>query len=681
MAEKGPEKSSRIKRASLPFSIHSPGGKSDFIPPSAYNRPAPPPTSVFTSPRNFIGMPVESLAPSQAPAARRKGPPLPPKPASRPEIPLPAATWIEALRHHTSTESAILPPSFSRTTTQETVQDADARSGSGPPTPTDAVTEVFDAIDDIESLLPQRTPTTPISHSRRRSTHTRRFVEHPTEDDLPERPDSVRRKSYAASVRTHKSADTERTDKSDRTSRTEKSDRSDKTERDKARYLWESRGAAMKALYPNSPFAGQSTNGSTKNSAKSERSERSERRKDRSNTTSSRESRESRESKRESRELKRQKSFPDNATWDTNSVVTNEDFAPTTISTNVPYPSAQHSRRDSKEVKRESKELRRQPSISVAGTWDTASEVTHRAPPTTVSTNVPYPTEYSEELPWELRHLRRERSIPDDGTWIPDNATWDTSSEITQRGPATTVSTNVPYFTERPREARRMSISDAGTWDTDSEVTTTHRAPPTTVSTNVPYPSQLPRQLRRLSVSDAGTWDTASEVTHHAPPTTVSTNVPYPAEIPRQIRRLRSVSDAGTWDTSSEVTHRPPPTTVSTNVPYPGGHAEKGPFERLRMENSYSDDGGSDSGTWDTSSEITHANNGPATTVSTNVPYQTEKSAKPERPERPKSLRRKTSPPVSVAGTWDTASVITTNDDMKTSVSKNVPYTADRRFR
>lgn len=252
-----------------------------------------------------------------------------------------------------------------------------------------------------------------------------------------------------------------------------------------------------------------------------------------------------------------------------------------------------------------------------------------------------------------------------------------------------------------PRDTRGMAVyddddavSDTGTWDTNTEINT-HRAPPTTVSTNVPYPTQMSRYLQRPSdsdedesddgVSDTGTWDTNTEITtHRAPPTTVSTNVPYSNVLPRQLRRL-SGSDAGTWDTSSEVTtvtHRPPPTTVSTNVPYPTGQFSDlapssyppGPFEQLKRveqlrkqheHHSFSDDG-SDSGTWDTSSEITHANNGPATAVSQNKPYH----------DRPRNLRRQTSP--SDAGTWDTNSVIT---DVKTTVSTNVGYAAERRSR
>jgi len=181
-----PEKSSAIKRALSLFSGPS-IDKSDAPPLSTYSRPPPPPpTSVFTSPRNFIGMPVESLAPSQAPSPKKKPPPPPPKPVSKPEVPSSTAELAEALRHHASKESAVLPPSFSRTTTDETLHDHDVQSDTSPPTPVDTVSPIFDAIDEIESLLPQRTRTASTTHSRRRSTHTRRSADSAIEDDLYE---------------------------------------------------------------------------------------------------------------------------------------------------------------------------------------------------------------------------------------------------------------------------------------------------------------------------------------------------------------------------------------------------------------------------------------------------------------------------------------------------------------
>ncbi|KAF1830208.1 hypothetical protein BDW02DRAFT_112531 [Decorospora gaudefroyi] len=571
----------------------------------------------FTSPRNFIGMPVESLAASQPPSSKKKAPRVDPITEPEEQTPLvpksraAVAEAIEAIRHQTSKESAILPPTFSRTTTQETVQE--------PNTPPDsrAVSPLFEAIDEIESLQPHRTRTSSTSHKRRRSTHTRRSAEHTVEDELPEvnpRTETVRRTSgYASSIRPTKTIDSERTDKS---ARTEKSDRSDKTERDKSRYVYESRSAAIKALYPNTPLSGQNTNGNSKSSIKSEKTEKKKEKssKDSAKDSSNASSRDSRESNRESRELKKERSIPDNGTWDTNSEITNDDLASTHISTNMPYPAVKSSAREPPEVKRKPKEL------------------------------------------------RRERSIPDNGTW-------DTNSEITVHGPATTVSTNVPYpATQDPRRdskdlkrwsrelSRKQSVSVAGTWDTDSEIT--HHAPPTTVSTNVPYMTGLPRELRReRSIPDNGTWDTSSEFSHYVAPTTVSTNVPYMTALPRQLRR-NSVSDAGTWDTSSDITHRGPPTTVSTNVPY------MTELPRQLRRDSISDDG-----TWDTSSEFTHANDGPATTVSTNIPYPV---------ERPRSLRRRKSIPDN--GTWDTSSLVT-NEDMKTSVSTNVTYAAERLSR
>jgi serine/arginine repetitive matrix protein 2 len=653
-------------------------------------------------------MPVENLAASQPPSAKKKTPIVEPVP--EPEeapTPLPSsraavAEAIEAIRHQTSKESAILPPSFSRTTTQDTVQEPES------PPDSHGVSPLFEAIDEIESLHPTRTRTSSTSHKRRRSTATRRSDEYAIEDENPDvvpRTQPVRRTStYAPSIRSNKTTDTERTERTEKSSRTEKSDRSDKTDREKTRYLYESRSAAIKALYPNSPMAGQSTNGSSKASI---RSEKMEKKKDRSSKESTKDSssRDSRESKRESRELTREKSIPDNGTWDTNSTMTSEDFAPTHVSTNVPYAA---DTRKSMEAKRESRELRRKESVSVAGTWDTSSEITHRGPATTVSTNVPYSAAYdprrdSKELKRESRELKRRPSVSDAGTWdtateftyrappttistnvpystefpyelrrersIPDNGTWDTNSVFTEfahRRPPTTVSTNLPYPTEYPPELshlgqglrRERSIPDNGTWDTSSVFTTlTRRAPPTTVSTNIPYPTGLPRELRRSnSVSSTGTWDTNSEFTqfaHRAPPTTVSTNVPYPSGLPRQLRRSHSIaSSTGTWDTSSDFTQRAAPTTISTNAPY------MSELPRQLRRDSISDDG-----TWDTGSDFTHANDGPVNTAS--------------KAERLRSLKKKRS--MQSNGTWDTNSVITTNDDMKTSVSTNVTYAAERR--
>jgi serine/arginine repetitive matrix protein 2 len=183
---------------------------------------------------------------------------------------------------------------------------------------------------------------------RRRSTHSRR-----SKDEMPEvnpttdRADTNRRTSgYALSTRSAKTVDTERTD---RTDKSDKTDRTDKSERDpKSRYMCESRSAAVKALYPNSPLAGQGSGGSSKNSVSSSK------KKDRS-----------------SKELKREKSFPDNGTWDTTSIFT-------TDATDVQPP---------KKKDRSSKELKREKSIPDNGTWDTSSNLTSEATNTQLSTN------------------------------------------------------------------------------------------------------------------------------------------------------------------------------------------------------------------------------------------------------------------------------------------------------
>jgi hypothetical protein len=217
---------------------------------------------------------------------------------------------------------------------------------------------MFEAIDEIESLQSHRSRQPSKSMSRRRSTHSRRSKdEMPEVNPITDGPDPNRRTSgYALSTRSTKTADSERTEKSEKS---EKSERTEKSERDpKSRYMCESRSAAVKALYPNSPLAGQSSSGSTKNSVSS-----------------------SKKKDRNSKELKRTKSIPDNGTWDTTS------YAPT--------------------------ELRREKSIPDNGTWDTTSYV-----PTEVRRQKSIPDngtwDTTSYVPTELRH---KKSISDNGTW------------------------------------------------------------------------------------------------------------------------------------------------------------------------------------------------------------------------------------------------------------------------
>ncbi|CAO2656774.1 Nn.00g055770.m01.CDS01 [Neocucurbitaria sp. VM-36] len=252
-------------------------------PAQPISSPSPPPTQSAPAP------------PSSAPSQPAPPPPPPPPPPTGP---------ADDVHQPAPTESAILPVSYSATT----VQEGGSRDLPTPPhsrsgTPTRPVSPLFEAIDEIDALQSHRSRNSSASLSRRRSTHTRRTSERAAEDDLPEinsRPETVRRTSgYALSTRTSK------TTESDRTERTDRTDRSDKTDRDpKSRYMCESRSAAIKALYPNSPLAGQSANNSSRSSVKSEK------KKDRDST---------RDSTRDSKELKREKSVPDNGTWDTNS--------------------------------------------------------------------------------------------------------------------------------------------------------------------------------------------------------------------------------------------------------------------------------------------------------------------------------------------------------------------------
>ncbi|KAF2035701.1 hypothetical protein EK21DRAFT_53562, partial [Setomelanomma holmii] len=270
----------------------------------AYKRPPPGPID-FASPRDLIGLPppVETMVGSQAPSKRSSIMPseaavetpsvteaaIPEPTTAPPPAPPPATEAIDELEQLTPAESAVLPPP-SDGKNQDLPTPPHSRSG----TPTERpVSPLFEAIDEIEALQTHRSRQPSKSLSRRRSTHSRR-----SKEDMPEvnpttdRPDTTRRTSgYALSTRSAKTVDTERTDRTERT---------DKTERDpKSRYMCESRSAAVKALYPNSPLATQNGTASSRNSVSSGK-------------------------KRDSKELKRERSIPDNGTWDTSSNRTSE---------------------------------------------------------------------------------------------------------------------------------------------------------------------------------------------------------------------------------------------------------------------------------------------------------------------------------------------------------------------
>jgi serine/arginine repetitive matrix protein 2 len=342
-----------------PSSIPSLYESTPSMPVKAYRRPPPGPID-FASPRDLIGLPppIESMKrshpstpkkTSEAPTEPRVAPPPPP---SAPPPPPPANHSVDEYRQPTPAESAILPTSFpepspSEGKSREPPTPPHSRSG----TPTERpISPLFEAVDEIEALQSHRSRQSSKSLSRRRSTHSRR-----SKEEIPEinpTTDTNRRTSgYAISTRSAKTADSERTDRTERTEKTDKTDRTDKSERDpKSRYMCESRSAAVKALYPNSPMAGQSSGSSSKNSVSS-----------------------SKKKDRDSRELKRERSIPDNGTWDTSSNLTSE-------ATNTQFSIAKKRDRDSRELKRER-------SIPDNGTWDTSSNLTSEAPNTQLSMN------------------------------------------------------------------------------------------------------------------------------------------------------------------------------------------------------------------------------------------------------------------------------------------------------
>lgn len=334
-----------------PSSIRSLEEPTPAKPVTAYRRPPPGPID-FASPRDLIGVipPVESLVASQASHTKRRSKtlpssplkdieesdkqvapayPPPPPPQAVPNTERKVELAQETILQPSPKESAILPASYS----QSSLPDNASRDLPTPPrsrsgTPPRPVSPLFEAIDEIDALQSHRSSRPSTATSRRRSTHARRSAEMTVENELPEVTpvmEPTRRTSgYALSNRTAKTGDTERTErtertgKSERTERAEKSEKSEKPERDpKSRYLCESRSAAIKGLYPNSPLAGQSGSGSAKGSVKSEK------KKDRDSKDSTRES--TKDSTRESRELRRERSIPDNGTWDTDSLRISEE--------------------------------------------------------------------------------------------------------------------------------------------------------------------------------------------------------------------------------------------------------------------------------------------------------------------------------------------------------------------
>jgi hypothetical protein len=367
----------------------------------AYRRPPPGPID-FASPRDLIGLPppVESAFTSHTSQPKKKEPPPvppkrtksmstesadresmpPPPPPSAPPPPPPVIDEAREPRQFASVESAILPATFPEPSpSDKPPTPPHSRSGSPTERP---ISPLFEAIDEIESLQSHRIRPSSKSLSRRRSTHSRKSKESNEMPDVePATEQTTRRRTsgYALSTKSAKTVDSERTDRSSRTEKSEKTERTEKSERDpKSRYMCESRSAAVKALYPNSPMAMQNSSSSSKGSG--------------SGSVSS-----SKKKDRDSKELKREKSFADNTTfvsentWDTTSIAsskkTDTSMASSKKTDRHSKDLDRHSKefdRHSKEFDRHSKELKHKKSfdnstfISV-GTWDTNSEVTSLA--------------------------------------------------------------------------------------------------------------------------------------------------------------------------------------------------------------------------------------------------------------------------------------------------------------
>lgn len=348
----------------------------------AYKRPPPGPID-FASPRDLIGLPppVESVFTSHSSNFKKKSEPPqvpkkaesisaksvnrdstmpPPPPPSAPPPPPPVADSAREPRQSTSVESAILPATFPEPSpSDKPPTPPHSRSGSPTERP---ISPLFEAVDEIESLQSHRIRPSSKSLSRRRSTHTRRSKESnemPEVEPATEHQTSRRTSGYALSTRSAKTVDSERTDRTSRTERTDKTEKSEKTERTekserdpKSRYMCESRSAAVKALYPNSPLAGQSSSSSSKGSVSS-----------------------SKKKDRDSKELKREKSIADNSTFIDN------------------------------------------------GTWDTTSIASSKKTDTSIA--------ISKKTDRSSKELKHKKSFADNSTYIPDNGTWDTSSDLT----------------------------------------------------------------------------------------------------------------------------------------------------------------------------------------------------------------------------------------------------------
>lgn len=201
--------------------------ESTVLPPPSPPPPAPPSAAQGDDP-----VPVIDPAPAADPAPTVEQPA--PAPPSSP--PAPVSDTPEAVPPLPApTESAIIPPFLPPSTAPSRGLPTPPRSRAA--TPPRPVSPLFAALDEIDALSSHRSRATSAS---RRSARVRTS----DEDLRKDRPDTTRRTSgYSLSNRSSSQA-------TDWTARTSNS-----------RYMCESRSAAIKGLYPNSPLAGASGSG------------------------------------------------------------------------------------------------------------------------------------------------------------------------------------------------------------------------------------------------------------------------------------------------------------------------------------------------------------------------------------------------------------------------------------
>lgn len=244
--------------------------KSAALDPSHANYTRPPPGPInFDTPRDALPAATESI-PGVPPAsllvpAASFGDTQAPEPSA--ETPgVDAATPEDPTPPLASTESAIIPPF------NPSASDLPAPPHSRTPTPADGpVSPLFAALDEIDALSSHR--------SRRTSSSRRSARSKPSQEELNPDDSISLKKTRSKSRHKHDDKEEDRPDSAHSARRTSGYTLSSRTSGETERpgsgrnsfYMCESRSAAIKGLYPNSPLAGQSPQLSRTNSLKSRR--------------------------------------------------------------------------------------------------------------------------------------------------------------------------------------------------------------------------------------------------------------------------------------------------------------------------------------------------------------------------------------------------------------------------